>query len=368
MKWVKNAIIAAAILAVVLFVSKTLGGMSTKEEIKEDNIKLQVRVMDAKLDTVALPLTVYGRLNAANRADLLAEVSGTFKGSDREFLEGTRFSKGETIIRLDDSEARANAMSVKGNFINALLAILPDLNQDYSSDYARFKAYYDNTSLEKSLEALPKAEGKLEKFLIARGIQGAFFQAKSAEERLAKFSIKAPFNGVVAAANVKPGNLVSPGRALGTFVNTDSYELRSAVSLRYADQLSVGQKVAFSSPDIAGDWTGTISRIAPVVDAASQSINIITTVRGSALREGMYLTGQIQGIAVMDALKLPSSMVFDNKYMYMIESDSVLAKNEVEVVEWLDNEVIVRGVANVATMVNEPTLKAAAGLVVVPVK
>src|SRR5210317_687245 len=70
MKWVKNAIIAAAILAVGLFVSKTLGGMSTKEEIKEDNIKLQVRVMDAKLDTVALPLTVYGRLNAANRADL----------------------------------------------------------------------------------------------------------------------------------------------------------------------------------------------------------------------------------------------------------------------------------------------------------
>ena len=54
--------------------------------------------------------------------------------------------------------------------------------------------------------------------------------------------------------------------------------------------------------------------------------------------------------------------------MYMIESDSVLAKNEVEVVEWLDNEVIVRGVANGATLVNEPTLKAAAGLVVVPVK
>ena len=368
MKWVKNAIIAIAILAVGLFVSKTLGGMSTKEEIKEDNIKLQVRVLDAELDTVALPLTVYGRLNAAKRADLLAEVSGTFKGSDRAFLEGTRFSKGETIIRLDDSEARANAMSVKGNFINALLAILPDLNQDYPSDYARFKAYYDNTSLEKSLEPLPSAEGKLEKFLIARGIQGAFFQAKSAEERLAKFSIKAPFNGVVAAANVKPGNLVSPGRALGTFVNTDSYELRSAVSLRYADQLSVGQKVAFSSPDIAGDWTGTISRIAPVVDAASQSINIITTVRGSALREGMYLTGQIQGISVMGALKLPASMVFDNKYMYMIESDSVLAKNEVEVVEWLDNEVIVRGVANGATLVNEPTLKAAAGLVVVPVK
>ena len=368
MKWVKNAIIAVAILAVGLFVSKTLGGMSQKEEIKEDTRKLQVRVLKAQPDTVALPLTVYGRLNAVNRADLLAEVSGTFKSSDRTFMEGTRFSKGETIIRLDDSEARANAMSVKGNFINALLAILPDLNQDYASDYDRFKAYYDACSLEHPLAALPSAEGKLEKFLIARGIQGAFFQAKSAEERLAKFSIKAPFNGVVAAANVKPGNLVSPGRALGTFVNTDSYELRSAVSLGYADQLSLGQEVVFTSPDVAGSWTGRISRIAPVVDAATQSINIITAVRGQKLREGMYLTGAIQGVEVMDALKLPASMVFDNKYMYMIESDSVLAKNEVQVVEWLDNEVIVRGVASGAVLVNEPTLKAAAGLVVAPVK
>ena len=228
MKWVKNVIIAAAILGAGLLISKTLGSMSTKEEIQEDLQKLQVTVFSADLDTIELPLTIYGKLNAAQRTDLLAEVSGTFKSGKHPFEEGTSFLQGETIIGLDDSEARANTMSVKGNFINALLAILPDLAQDYPLDYDRFKAYYDQCNLQSALNPLPQAEGKLEKFLIARGIQGAYFQSKSAEERLSKFSIKAPFNGVVANVNVKPGNLISPGRPLGTFINMNTYELRSA--------------------------------------------------------------------------------------------------------------------------------------------
>ena len=52
----------------------------------------------------------------------------------------------------------------------------------------------------------------------------------------------------------------------------------------------------------------------------------------------------------------------------MIEQDSILVKNPVTVVEWLDKEIIVKGIEQGALLVNEPTLKAAAGLVVVPVK
>ena len=168
--------------------------------------------------------------------------------------------------------------------------------------------------------------------------------------------------------SVKPGNLISPGRPLGTFINMNSYELRSAVSLGYADQLVIGQKVTFTSPDVSGSWSGKITRIAPVVDGASQSVSVVVTLQGNKLREGMYLTGQIKEVEVMNALRLPASMVFDNSYVFAIERDSVLAKISVEVVEWLDNEVIVRGIGQGTMLVNEPSLKAASGLVVTPVK
>lgn len=363
-KVVRNAIIAVAILFVGIMVSKRLRSMATKAEIVENKMAPTLRVNAVRLDTVALPLDIYGKLNATQRVDLLAEVSGTFKGGDRPFLEGTTFSKGEVMIQLDDAEAKANVMSLKGNFINALLGILPDIKADFSEQYDAFEAYYNAASLEKPLAALPKAEGKLEKFLIARGIQSAYYQVRSAEERLDKFSIEAPFNGVVAATNLKPGNLVSPGRALGTFVGKGTYELHSAVTLTYADRLHVGQEVAFQSPDVAGNWTGKIVRISPVVDAASQSVNIVTEVSGAALREGMYLTGTIQGLDIKGAMKVPAYMVFDNGYVYTVEQDSVLAKTKVRVIEWLDNEIIIQGLKLGQFIVDEPTFKGTAGMIV----
>ena len=368
MKVVKNAIIAVVILIVGILASKKLGSMSQKEEIKEDTRKMELRVVTADTDTIAVPLKVYGKLVAVDRTSVLAEVSGIYRGGDRSFLEGTSFKKGEVLIQLDNSEALANVMSLKGNFINALLGVLPDIKQDYPQDYERFAAYYEALSLESALPALPEATGKLEKFLIARGMPSAYYQVKSAEERLEKFAIKAPFDGVVATALVKPGNLVSPGRALGTFLSTKSYEMTTAVTLSYADQLTIGQKVNFTSPDIEGNWTGSIARIAPVVDAATQSVSIVVRVSGKDLREGMYLTGQVQGLEVRDALKVPAYMVSDNEYVYTIEQDSVLQRKMIEVVEWLDNEIIITGLPSGTLLVDEPTLKAASGLVVTPVK
>ena len=363
-KVIRNIIIAVLILVVGVFVKKTLSGMATKAEIKESKTAPVVNTFTFTPQTVALPLELYGKLNAENRIDLLAEVSGSFVGGDRPFLEGVSFSKGEVMIQLDNAEAKANVMSLKGNFINSIVGILPDIKMDYNESYEAFESYLNALSLSKPLPQLPEATGTLEKFLIARGIQSSYYQVKSAEERLEKFSIRAPFSGVVAAANVKRGNLVSPGRALGTFVGTGAYEVKSAVTLAYADDLTVGQSVHFTSPDIEGNWTGRIDRISPIVDGASQSINVIATVRGKELREGMYLTGTIEGLAVENAMQVPAYVVFDNEYVYTVERDSVLQKKQVHVVEWLDDSIIITGVEEGTKMVDSPTLKAAAGTIV----
>ena len=363
-KILRNIVLAVFIIIGGFMVMNILSGMAKKVEIQEDRSAPRVKVFEANPDTVDLSLNLYGKLNAVNRVDLLAEVSGTYQGGTRSFLEGTFFKKGEVLLQLDNAEAEANMKSLKGNYINSILGILPDIKMDYPLDYDRFHSYYESLSLSSTLPVLPEAAGTLEKFLIARGIQSAYFQVKGAEERLAKFSIRAPFNGVVAVANVKLGNVVSPGRVLGTYVGRDSYELKSAITLSYADELQVGQKVRFTSPDVAGTWTGTIDRISPVVDVASQSINVIANVRGNELREGMYLTGAIEGVQVFDALPLPAYMVFDNEYVYTVESDSILQKTKIQVLEWLDDQIIITGIDKGAILIDSPTLSATAGTIV----
>jgi len=82
------------------------------------------------------------------------------------------------------------------------------------------------------------------------------------------------------------------------------------------------------------------------------------------LREGMYLTGAIEGVEVFDALSLPAYMVFDNEFVYTVENDSILQKTKIQVVEWLDDEIIITGLTPGTTLVDSPTLKAAAGTIV----
>ena len=130
-KLIRNSVVAVAILAVGIFAKGKLSAMATKEEIRDEKIKPRVKVIAVANDTVALPITVYGKLNAAERVDLLAEVSGTFMGGDAPFLEGVAFKKGQVLLQLDNAEATANVMSLKGNFINSVLAILPDVHADY---------------------------------------------------------------------------------------------------------------------------------------------------------------------------------------------------------------------------------------------
>ncbi len=367
-KLIRNIVVAVAILAVGIFVKGKLSAMATKEEIRDEKIKPRIKVIEVANDTVALPITIYGKLNAVERVDLLAEVSGTFLGGDAPFLEGVAFRKGQVLMQLDHAEAEANVMSLKGNFINSVLAILPDLNADYPESYQAWETYYDALSLSIPLPDLPMVQSKLEKFLIARGIQSAYYQVKSAEERLEKYSIRAPFDGKVAQALVKKGNLVSPGRALGTFVGTGGYELKGAVTLAYSEQLKLGQAIAFTSPDRKGSWKGQIDRISPIVDGASQSINLIAALNGKDLKEGMYLTGTIANVEVYDALRVPAYMVFDNEYVYTVESDSILAKTAIEVVEWFDENIVIKGLKNGQWLVDAPTLKAASGTLVEVVK
>jgi len=113
-KLIRNSVVAVAILAVGIFVKGKLSAMATKEEIRDEKIKPRVKVIAVANDTVALPITVYGKLNAAERVDLLAEVSGTFMGGDAPFLEGVAFKKGQVLLQLDNAEANSECNEFEG--------------------------------------------------------------------------------------------------------------------------------------------------------------------------------------------------------------------------------------------------------------
>lgn len=321
-----------------------------------------VLVERANPSTTPFQLQVYGKIEAYERIELFAEVSGVLQSTNPPFLEGNAFRKGQTLLRIEDSEATASLMSQRSTYINTLTQVLPDIKLDYPDLFEAWQNYLASIDLDKNTPAPPAVDNSQAKiFLTSKGVYSAYHNLKSSEERLDKYHIRAPFSGVVTQSSIRPGTLVRIGQPMGTFINPSVFELEVSLSLQYLDLLQEGNKVMLSSPDIDGEWEGTINRINKGLDANSQTVKAYIRLKGSTLCEGMYLSGVLQGVNLKDVVSVNRRLIFDNNHLWTVE-DSSLVKRRVEVVEFTENEALVRGLNAGELLVTEPVPGAFTGM------
>jgi len=314
-----------------------------KAEIDQTKIVDTLRVQNR---TLSAPLAIQGELVAFDKIDVFSEVSGTLVETARPFKEGSYFPKGSVLIKVDPKEAQLNLFSQKSNLLNAITQLMPDLKIDYPESYRQYLDYIERFELEKPIPSLPEPASKQEKFFIAsRNIYAQYYTIKSAEERLSKYILHAPFSGVVTEAGINPGALVRSGQKLGELMRTGNYELEATVPVRELSYIKPGFAVELRSDDLPGKWTGKVVRISDQVDPGTQTVKVFIGVSGKSLREGMYLKGSISGSRIPDAMVIPKNILEDQKSVYLVQ-DSVLRKREVQVIKEDAERVIVRGLKN----------------------
>lgn len=322
----------------------------------------QVEVMSVQNNAVASKLDVQGSLVAFNKIDLFTEVSGTLVGSDRPFKIGSYFSEGAMLIKIDETEAKLNLLAQKSTLLNAITQLMPDLKIDYTESFQQWKTYLDQFDVEKTLPAFPEPLNDQEKYFIAsRNLLSQYYTIQSAEERLRKYVVKAPFSGVITQTSIQPGALVRAGQKLGELMNTSNYELQVTVPLSDLEYLTRGSKVALNSRDIAGTWTGTVRRINDQVDAGTQTVKVFIAVAGKNLREGMYMMGAIDAKPIKDAISIPRDLLINQNAVYVVH-ENTLELRPVEVIKVMEKEAIVRGITDGTFLLKEKLPNAFEGM------
>ncbi|MEZ4951456.1 MAG: HlyD family efflux transporter periplasmic adaptor subunit [Saprospiraceae bacterium] len=322
----------------------------------------KVEVKKVENGTVNTTVDVQGKVIAYDKIDLFSEVGGTLIGTGKPFKVGSYFKKGELMLQLDLEEARLNLYSQKSNLLNAISQMMPDLKIDYPESFPDWQSYIENFDIEGSIKSFPEPKSKREKYLVAsRNLLSQFYSIKSAEERLSKYKIYAPFSGVLTATSIQHGALVRQGQKLGELMSTGSYELEATVPLSDMKFLGVGNKVTLSSPDIAGTWTGTVKRVSDQIDPATQSIKVYIGVSGSNLKEGMYLSGKVASTNIADSYSLPRKLLVNENEIYVVQTDSTLTLKEVEIEKLTANEVVIKGLENGTLILNQSPIGAYPG-------
>jgi multidrug efflux pump subunit AcrA (membrane-fusion protein) len=245
---------------------------------------------------------------------------------------------------MDALEYRASVQSAKSNLYNQITAIMPDLRLDYPEVYPKWQNYLNGFDIEKSVPPLPKFESDKERFFInGRGINTAYYDAKNLEERLVKYKITAPFDGVLIQALVTEGTLIRSGQMLGEYIDPEVYELQVAIAKDYADLLQEGESVALTNNKETQSYTGMVNRINASIDQATQTVSVFIEVRDASLKEGMYLKASLEAKKEENAITIDRSLVNDNNEIFVVK-DTILSSLKVQPVYFSDKQVVVKGV------------------------
>lgn len=357
------AIIAVLVVVAGVAISTILSNQKQPMQRRSGNgVVREVPLLTVRNGDVPAPVVVSGPLAAYDRVDLYAEVSGVLANAPKPFRAGTRFDKDEVMLRLDDRVYRHNVRAQKSLFMNRLTQLLPDFAIDFPDRAAAWEEYLKQTDPDRPLVPLPEARSDKERFYLAsRDIYNLFHTIRGMEVTLGKYTLRAPFNGVVALASLNPGTLVRAGQKLGEFAGTRRFEVDASLPAFDAGRLSPGMVVSLAADARPGDFEGRVARIGGVIDPETMSVRVFVTTSAPGLRDGMYVTGRVESSRpVPDAVAVSKDLLVGTRSLYVVRQ-GVLQLQTVIVAGHVGDRVILRGLADGTVILAQPWPEARPG-------
>jgi len=341
------SVLGILLIVGAFFGAKTIIANKNKPKPRINKVVKTVFVQEVENATIPISIPANGNLQAKRRIELFSEVQGVFKNTGKAFKEGQRYAAGQTLVRIDASEYYATVQSAKSNLYNLIASIMPDLRLDYPNAYVKWQNYLNDFDLAKTTPKLPETTSEQEKFFITgRNIISTYFNVKNLEERLSKYSIRAPFTGILTEALVTEGSLVRNGQKLGEFIDTSIYELEVAIPAAYADLLQIGKEVSLFNIDKTKSYNGKVVRINGSVNPTSQTVSAFVQVKDSGLREGMYMEASLKAKEEKNAFEISRNLLQPNNEVFYVSNDTILNSMAVQPLYFSEDNVVLSGIPN----------------------
>lgn len=343
-----NRKIVLSILGVVLIIGAIFAAKLIIDSNKKVKPPITKTVKSVFIDTVqnrTVPIVVpaNGNLRALHRLDLYSEVQGIFRYSSKDFRPGQQFRKGQVLLGMDSEEYKASLQSAKSELYNTITSIMPDIRLDYPDAFQKWQDYLNKFDINKTVPSLPETTSDQENYFVTgRGVISAYYNIKNMEERLSKYTIVAPYDGILTEALVNKGTLIRPGQQLGEFIDPSVYELEVSIGKKFGDLLQIGEQVKLSNLEGSETYTGEVSRINGKVNQETQSIRVFILVENDKLSEGMYLEAEIDAKSEENAIEIPRELLVERSKVYVVK-DSVLELKNIDPVYFSPNTVVIKG-------------------------
>ncbi|MDT7951938.1 MAG: efflux RND transporter periplasmic adaptor subunit [Acetobacteraceae bacterium] len=342
-----------------------------------------VGVVAAKRTSVVEESEFVGRMQAVQRVDLVARVTGFIE--KRLFVEGSEVKSGQLLYQLERGPFEAQVAAQAAAVTQAEATV-----QNNSLKLGRVQSLLNTPAGQRSLvdDAIAAQRTGQAQLLAAQA------QLRQAQINLNYTDIKAPIDGLISRTSVTVGNVVGPSSGtLATIVSQDPMyvvfpvSVRAALDLRdkYASNGGFDAvKIKLRLPTGAMyDQTGTLNYVDNTVATTTDTLVLRGTIPnplrpGAAagepgareLADGEFVTVLLQGVAPITAIGIPRAAVLSDQqgnYVWVIGDGNKAEQRRVNLGQSTpETAVITSGVKEGDMVVVDGVQRVRPGLVVSP--
>jgi membrane fusion protein (multidrug efflux system) len=303
-------------LALLAAVPLALAGVSCRQEATPaaagGAFAVQAIVGQVQSQSISETLSLIGTLAANEIVDIKSETDGAV--AEIPFQEGQLVKAGDLLLRLDEAKASAALDEAEANL---------KLSR---ATYERSRQLFQDKLI--SQQEFDQA--------------AAQFQANEASVALRRRELKdsrivAPFEGVVSARLVSPGQVISKNTTLTWLVDLDPIKVELSVPERFVSQLQLGQKLAITVATYPGRaFSGEVYFVAPFIDATNRTAFVKARVPNPQheLKPGMFANLDLTLRLKEHAIVIPESSLMatgDRTMVYVLDKENTAQVRPVKI-------------------------------------
>jgi multidrug efflux pump subunit AcrA (membrane-fusion protein) len=332
----------------------------------EKTIKL-VSVTKVNNSNISNEIVVSGRVISENNISISSEVSGKIIGN-YSIKKGTQFKKGSILFKVKSTEMKLLLDSRKSKLMNSISAHLADIKLDFPEEYTKWDQFFNSINLQDNLSAFPETNSSKEKnFITSRGILSDYLLVKSDEEKLRKYTIRAPFDGIILRSHTDIGSNINMGSPVIDIIRKGQMEIELSVNTSENKFISVGNTVELNNG--TKTYTATVIRKGNFVNNNTQNISVFAKINSEnqQLYNGMYLEGTIITNENNNVCKIERRSLFSDNKVYIVNQENKLEVKEINIISYQGNFMIIDNLQNNTLVVNEPLINEKEGTTVNPI-
>lgn len=226
---------------------------------------IQAAVVEIKAVQVPVRVEVTGQVMPIFQATLSSRIQGTI--DTLLVREGTRVSKGQTLIQLDSRDVQADVARASAEVENA------------KAQLDRMQSLYRQDAVSKQ-----EMENATRSYKVAEA------NRKAALAQLSYTLVKAPFDGVITEKKVEAGELASPGQPLLKIEDPLQLRLEATVAEGDLKAITRGDRIPVLIDALeAQTLSGVVSQILPAGDPQTHTFMVkVDLPRTAGLKTGMF--------------------------------------------------------------------------------